>query len=189
MQKKKNQSLQDVKVPSSSGSDSSTSLSTGVISPGGHVVHTGRGSSLVVDSEGPGVGSGNRGKSQTDDTVQSTVNTPADGPRNVTTFVVGHENPNLNSVGVGQSTVRVMRGVLKDISLDGGHWYVCGCTMAGNVKVVTVAAEAVTIVDHGVWKAWPTPPLGIGLGLPHGPSYSQSSGGPRLTSGQGGRNT
>lgn len=113
-------------VPSSSGSGSSTSRSTGQIAPGGHVVHTGRGASLDDDDGvGVGVGSGGRGKFHTDATVQSTVSTPVDGPKNVTTLVVGHENPKVNAVGVGHATVSVMCGVLNAISLDGGHEYVC----------------------------------------------------------------
>lgn len=48
---------------------------------------------------------------------------------------------------------------------------------------MTLAEEAVTVVDHGVWKGWPMPPLGMGVGVP---SSFQFSGGPRSTSGQGG---
>jgi hypothetical protein len=74
------------------GSGLLTSVVTGTIAAGGHVTQTGNGV-VVVDVVAVVVDVGGGKKFHTEVTVQSTVNTPAEGPRNVTTLVVGQEKP------------------------------------------------------------------------------------------------
>jgi hypothetical protein len=113
------------------------------------------------------------------------VKTPAEGPRKVTTLVVGQVKPKVHAVGVGQLRVKVVFGVWNLTSLYGGQETVVGAAIAGNVRVVTVLPVADTVVVIPVKNV----PVPLGLLLPNGSvglPQPGPSGGPLLTSGQGG---
>lgn len=80
--------------------------------------------------------------------VQSAVKTPAEGPKNVIIFVLGHLNPRVSGLPLdpSHSVVMVVLGVLNAIVVSGGHEKVIGLTIAGKVIVMTVAAVAVMVV-------------------------------------------
>jgi len=112
--------------------------------------------------------------------VQSAERTPVDDPTKVTILVAGQVNPSVKIVLPSHWVVMVVLGVAKAICVWVGHETVTALTVDGKEIVVTVGPVAVTVVTNGVLKTPDTV-------SPGEPGASHSSGGPRVTSGQGGR--
>lgn len=109
--------------------------------------------------------------------MQSTVKTPAEALKNVTTLVVGQTKGKVKVVKTGQSVSITTCGDAKGIKDCGGQVTVSALMVEGIVSVVTVADAAVSVVVNWVWKVVPNAFVPVGYKL----------GGPEVISGHGGR--
>lgn len=109
--------------------------------------------------------------------VQSTLKTPAEALKNVTTLVVGQAKGTVKVVRNGQSVSYTTCGDSKAINDCGGQVTVSALMVGGIVIVVTIAAVAVMVVVNWVWKVVPNGSVTV----------EYKSGGPFVISGHGGR--